>query len=154
MATDSFTTQPNQNVWTNLAYGTAGIIIAFNLAVAAPLLNTLGQGAEFFVAHDASRKEIIGLALLFVAIIPLCIATLIAASRLVRPEIYSIIVQIILSTLMAIWVMGFVKNLSEVLSGSMQLVIALSGGVAIVLISNKWKHTQNLANARSSLNFG
>lgn len=143
MATDSVTTQPNQNVWRNLAYGTAGIIIAFNLAVAAPLLNTLGQGAEFFVAHDASRKEIIGLALLFVAIIPLCIATLIAASRLVRFEIYSIIVQIILITLMAIWIMGFVKNLSEVLSGSMQLLIALSGGVAIVLISNKWKHTQN-----------
>ncbi|MDG1945434.1 MAG: hypothetical protein P8J17_14345 [Halioglobus sp.] len=59
MATDSFTTQTNQNVWRNLAYGTAGIIIAFNSAVAAPLLNTLRQGAEFFVAHCVTSATMV-----------------------------------------------------------------------------------------------
>jgi hypothetical protein len=128
----------------NLAYGTASIIIAFDLAIAAPLLSTLGQGAEFFVAHDASQFEILGTALLFVLVIPLGFSAVLAASRLLGRRMYCFSTLATLSILMAIWAMNFIKGPLTDIPGSAQIAIAMAIGATIVLIAIRWSHTRNI----------
>jgi hypothetical protein len=51
------------------------IIVAFDLAIAYPILDLLGRNAEFFVAHDASRWTVVVIGLLLVVVAPLAIVS-------------------------------------------------------------------------------
>jgi hypothetical protein len=52
-------------------------LMAFNIALAQPLLDLLGRNAEFFVAHRATAWEIVAVGLLFTMVIPTVLACMV-----------------------------------------------------------------------------
>lgn len=55
-------------------------LVAFNVAVAQPLLDLLGRNAEFFVAHRATAWEVVAMGLFFTTVVPAILAYVVIGS--------------------------------------------------------------------------
>lgn len=61
------------------------IVVAWNFAVAQPLLDVLGRNATLFVAHDSPARDIVLLAVGLTVLAPLLLALVVAAVTVVWP---------------------------------------------------------------------
>lgn len=80
-----------------------GVVAAFNVAIAQPLLDVVGRNPAFFVAHDAGPADVVVLSVGLALIVPLalgaCLAVLMRMSRAAGVASHYVVMTAILSAL-------------------------------------------------------
>ena len=110
------------------------MFVAFNFAFAQPLLDLLSRNAEFFVAREASRSEIVTLALVLYLAMPLLLALAVGGTRHFNASIGRGLHLVVLSTLVAALSVQLMKRLPGFKSAPGPLLIGL-GLLAAVWLS-------------------
>lgn len=87
------------------------LVVAFNFAVTQPLLDLLGRNAPFFIAHDLGSGQIIAIALLLAAIIPLVAAGILLVVRRLLPRLARAIHLAVLAALLGALVLSIIGRL-------------------------------------------
>ena len=91
------------------------LVVAFDLAFAQPTLDLLGRNAEFFVAHDSSPLQMIGVVLLLSVGLPLLLALCVRLAGAIHPVAGNSLHLGLLATLIAVAVLHVLgRTLGEV----------------------------------------
>ncbi|MGI9295985.1 MAG: hypothetical protein ACR2PS_18535, partial [Pseudomonadales bacterium] len=107
---------------------TAGLAL-FGLcavAIALPLLSTLGQGATFFVAHGASAINILSFALVFYLLPPTLMILMLGVLHRMQPTVVIGVEHLLVGLLAGLWLLGMLHALGA--------VFALIGACAMALL--------------------
>lgn len=107
------------------------VVVAFDLAVAQPLLDLIGRNPAFLAAHDAQRGDVLLLAVALVLVVPMVLAAPVLAVRAISSRASSLLLMITLTlTLMPL----YFNILSDVaLSGPAVILAAVTLAVASAL---------------------
>ena len=121
------------------------MFVAFNFAFAQPLLDLLSRNAEFFVAREASRTEIVTLALVLYLAMPLLLALAIVGARHISVALGHGLHIIVLGTLVGAFLVQLMKRLPGVKSAPGTLLIGLSlgaaAGLSVIFYRREWLRT-------------
>ncbi len=120
----------------------ASILVAFNLAIAQPLLDLLGRNAEFFIARDSPRGEIVGFALLVALLLPLSIAGVILVGRRIDTRIGAILHGGALSLLVGALALLLIDPTSR---GTLWIFVALVAGILVSIAWNRSSAFRSIA---------
>jgi hypothetical protein len=115
--------------------------VAFAFAVAQPLFDMLGRGADFFVAHRTSPLEIVLLAVVLAIVLPLgCGAVLVVVGRL-APRLGLALHAAVFGGLIALFVLQVLTRVAALASlpGLVLVAVALVGGAAAVAALHRAK---------------
>lgn len=104
------------------------LVVLFNLAIAQPLLDLIGRNAQFLVAHDASRPQILLLALGITLGIPLALAALVLLVSAASRRAGAIVLAALLASITCALVVRILKELPGVTSLPGVVLVAI--GVA------------------------
>jgi len=104
----------------------ASLLVAFNLAIAYPILDLLGRNAEFFVAHGASRAMVILIAVLLVLIVPAVLIATVLLIRRANPKAASIVHRASIALLLAALAVQVLNRTPLDMAVSPQVLIALA----------------------------
>lgn len=110
------------------------ILGASSLALALPLLGTLGDGPAFFVAHAASGTDIALFALAVYLIVPIVLFSLLRLCKLLAGETAAqILLAIIIALASGIWGLSFLKAVPTTVAAGLASCIGLAVGWAYYL---------------------
>lgn len=107
------------------------IVVAWNFAVAQPLLDVLGRNATLFVAHDSPARDIVLLAVGLTVLAPLLLALVVAAVTVVWPPGGRTAHALVVGTLAVLMGGQVVERLGE---APIVALVPLLAAVAVVAV--------------------
>ena len=110
------------------------LIALATLAIAQPLLDLIGRNATFLVAHDASRLDVIGLALALPIVVPVAVGLVILLLRPARPVAAGL--HAVLLTLLGAALVALILRLTGAMTSmhwTAVLAVAVVGGAVVPL---------------------
>jgi hypothetical protein len=117
------------------------VCLAFAFAIAQPLYDLLGRGADFFVARRSAPVDPVLLALALSLIAPLVVGGVILLIRLVRPRFALLLHAMVLGGLAGLFLLQLLKRLPtlDTASGAVLIVGALCLGTLVVLTYYRYR---------------
>lgn len=115
----------------DISFSTAiwSLLGAFSLALALPLLGTLGSGPTFFVAHDAAGLDIIFFALTVYLLPVLVVAAVLVLLGARRGSTASAVgLSLAITLALGVWLLSVLKGLSPAMALGGALLIAAGAG--------------------------
>lgn len=108
-------------------------LVAFNVALAQPLLDLLGRKAGFFVARDTPRLDLVLFAILVALVVPLLLSALVLVLRAVSHRLGASAHFVVLASLVAGIVLLVLKRL-DAGSGVAAVVVSAAVGAGISVV--------------------
>lgn len=131
----------------------ASVLVAFNLAIAYPILDLLGNSAEFFVAHDASRTTVILIALLLTLVVPAILIGAVLLIGRISPKVAAVAYWAGLGLMVAALAMQVLKRtpLDSTIAPQLLIALALLLGYALATLWLLYRRSASTSVLRFSL---
>lgn len=120
------------------------LVVAWNFAIAQPLLDVLGKNPEFFVAHSSTKLDIVAMAIGLVLVAPLVLAGIITLVGMASKTAGRIAHRVTLGILVAEFALQLVKNLGG-LPDILQIAIPIGFGVGAAWAWDQRANLRSLA---------
>jgi hypothetical protein len=116
------------------------LLVLFNLALAQPLLDVLGRNAEFFLARDAPRADILVVALALTLCLPLVLGAIVALVRLVNVRVASSLHSVLTFALVGSLVLQLEARFLDAVPGLVLVVAAAAIALGFVMLFSRSVH--------------
>jgi hypothetical protein len=124
-----------------LARNTVHLLALSGLAVTGPLLNLLGGNPAFFAAHEMTRWEVIGFALIVALVPALVLAAIEALVGLASTRARDVLHLVFIGFLGAVAALQFVRNIDAPAAIALLIAVAIGAGIAALYRSKEGVRT-------------